>query len=501
MSTEGNGGIYSKFQERLRKIRLSRIRRKQQNDKFIQDRVQDIRKTIQKDTTPGYRASIAPQPKEKDDSLSEVIIDIRKTTKDREYVKNKVGVSKDEVNSNITIEKNNNIDSKIIDIRKNKPKIRRAKRYISDIKKENITNKEKEELLREMGADIVDKIKESFEDKLDELEVLSSELYLLNQQQNNELELKKVEGLKKRINELIKKVNELIDQYNLYKKNYYIDNVIDIDDTIIVDDIINYRYLLDSLDGEKKFVKEYKALEEFKSLYNNLKEVRDETEKLVYSNEEKIEEYEIRDKKYDNIKLGMLSASDTYKKCSSEIEKQNKYFKDLMDKVTTINSKEYTTNHLRGIGNLVNQSLKYMGLMLLSPLVGFVPGIAMQTIATKKMIGNIYKHMHIEEIRHIHYEAINYDSEINHHLCDVSYTENLIDDTLKDVERLKEDFMMIYNSNIPGYDDTLKNIQKIENKLLHNQNKISIVKRNLKNSKKLNEDKLKKVRQLNNIKE
>ena len=88
---------------------------------------------------------------------------------------------------------------------------------------------------------------------------------------------------------------------------------------------------------------------------------------------------------------------------------------------------------------------------------------------------------------------------------DISKLESVVDnilsnkfyDTLKDVSRLREDFMMIYNSNIPGYDDTLKKINAIEKKLIRNQNKISIVKKNLKQSKKLNEKKIIKVRELN----
>ena len=138
-----------------------------------------------------------------------------------------------------------------------------------------------------------------------------------------------------------------------------------------------------------------------------------------------------------------------------------------------------------------------MGLMLLFPLTGMLPGIAMQTLATKKMVGNAYRKLHLEEEKHVRYDAINYDSELNHHLVSIGYTEDLLDDTLKDVKRLKEDFISIYNSNIPGYEDTLKNIEKIENKLLHNQNKVFIIKNNLRKRKKLNEDKMIKVRELN----
>ena len=289
----------------------------------------------------------------------------------------------------------------------------------------------------------------------------------------------------------------MIEQYNLYKKNYYIDNVIGIDDSIIVDDIINYRELLDSFEDEKKFVKEIKALEEFKSLYNDLKEIRDETEKLQSANEKKIEEYDIRDKKYDNIKLEMVKTIDIGKNTEYEIEKQNKYFKELMSKISHLDREEYVTTHLRGVGNLIGQSLRYMGLMIMSPLTGLLPGIGMQTLVARRMVGNAYRSLHFEDVNHVSYSAINYDSELNHHLNDVNYVENLVDGAIRDVDRLKEDFIRIYDSKIPGYEETLKNIEKLEKKLMHNQNKVSIIKKNLKKSRKLNENKMIRVRQLN----
>ena len=517
MSTQGNGGIFSKFQERLRKIRLSRIRKKQKNkeetEKFVNGKVKEIKEVISKEPVYPRNRVIAEQPKIKDTSVSEVIEDIRATAKDRNYSRNKVGVPENDiksVNKDIVISRandkvikdNNNLEEKRIEIKENKPKIIRSKRvgYVSSLKKDNISNisdKEKQDEINKLGSDIIEKLKISFEDKIDELEVLSSELYILGQQQNNELELNKVKEVKDRINELINKINDIIDQYNLYKKNYYIDNVIGIDDSIIVDDIINYRDLLDSFENEKEFVKEIKALEEFKSLYNDLKEIRDVTEMLQNENEEKIEEYGIRDKKYNNIKIEMVKTVDIGKNTEYEIEKQNKYFTELMSKVNHIEKQEYVTTHLRGVGNLIGQSLRFMGLMLVSPLTGLLPGIGMQTLAARRMVGNAYRSLHFEDVNHVSYSAIDYDSELNHHLNDVNYVEDLVDNALRDVDRLKEDFIRIYDSKIPGYEDTLKKIEKLEKKLMHNQNKVSIVKKNLKKSKKLNEDKMVKVRQLN----
>ena len=493
MSNQGNGGIYSKFQERLRKIRLSRIKKKKQNDEFVEERVKEIREELNP-VQPNLNVKINNGVlSQLDDSTSKVIQDIKSTANDRVYDKKSVSFTyEDNMDKNL----NNNelgsddLDEVIESIRENKPKFRKNKRvgYIYGENKDDLSN---------LGAEIIDKLKKCFEDKSDELEVMMSELYILSKQQESEVELNKVKEITEKVNELVDKINIIIEQYSLYKKNYYIDNVIGIDDNIIVDDIIRYRDLLDSFEDEKKFVKEYKALEEFKSLYNNLVDIKEETEKLQLENEEKIEEYQIRDKKYDDIRLGIISSIEIGKKCSQEIVKQNEYFSELMSKINDIESEEYVTTHLRGIGNLIGSSLRFMGLMLISPFTGMVPGISMQAIATRRLIANAYNQLHFENVRRIHYDAINYDSELNHHLNDVDYADNLISDTLKDVNKLKEDFMLIYNSNVPGYEDTLKKIDKIEEMLLSSQNKIFIVKNNLNKSKKLNDEKMARVRTLN----
>lgn len=539
MGNQENGGIYSKFQERLRKIRLSRIKKRTDNEKFIQEKIEEIRKVIRQDPTSLYQKrksiGIARDKAKGNDSVSKVVCDIRNTASDRNYAKKKVGIDYEELPKKKNIKKDNilinkpivlvkkenlkeiskqdeiinkendsSIQKTISNIRKEKNKKSRKKgigyEYGNNDIKEKIKDSsldEKELLLKELSIQIIDKIRNSFEDKLDELEVLESELYFLKKDQENELELSKVKEIKKRIQDLIVKINDIIDQYNLYNRNYYLDNVIGIDDLVIVDDIINYRESLDSFSDEKRFVKEYKMLDEFRELYSNLKSVRDDVEGMVQRNEQKIEEFDIRDKKYDDIKLGVVQVNEVDRKCSLELERQNEYFSKMIDNIQKINREEYTTYHLKGIGELVNQSLRYMGFLMLSPLAGLLPGISIQTLATRRLIGNIYRNMKLEKVQHVHYEAVNYDSELNHHLCDVDYTSMMLDDTLRDIERLKEDFMMQYDSRIPGYDDTLKKINKIEEHIIHNQNKVDIIKKNLKRSKKINEEKMERVRKLN----
>ncbi len=562
MNNQGNGGIYSKFQQRLRKIRLSRSRKYVSNQDFIQDKVQEMKEIIHRDQEPSNRENvfkaIPEQRVVKEDNFSQVVEKIRSTAKDRNYGSKKVGVDTSKKDSKVEI-KNIQVDDlnkhsiskeKVIQSREDEKKVlvkpsleeypqkhfvssktetelsnmeSKEQRQVSQKKNKLIDNEpvvgfrkhkkviyapskkeeqnanvfKKEELLNIKGAEILDKLKGSFEDKLDELDVLESELYFLKKDQDEELVLKKVKEIKNKVNSLIEQINGMIEQYNLYAKNYYIDHVVGIDDKVLVDDIIDYREMLDSFSEEKKFVKEYKHLDEFKALYSKLKNVRDETNQIVKDNDLKIEKFGIRDKKYDEIKVGIVAVEKMNKDCSLEIERQNEYFSNLMEKINYIDRHEYMDYHLRGIGELISQTFRYMGLMMVSPLAGLLPGIGMQAIMTRRMIGNIYRNMRIEEVNHVYYEGIDYDSELNHHLCDVDYTSALLDDTLRDIGRLKSDFMLQYDSKIPGYEDTLKKIEKMEDRIYHNQNKVDIIKKKLQVSKKINDDKMMRIRRLN----
>ena len=96
---QDNGGIFSKFQERLRKIRLSRSKKNIQNQKFIDEKVKEIRETILQDPTPIYRGKISKKvaistkkefDKKVDTNISQVIADIRATASDRDYGTKKV---------------------------------------------------------------------------------------------------------------------------------------------------------------------------------------------------------------------------------------------------------------------------------------------------------------------------------------------------------------------------------------------------------------------------
>ena len=525
--SSNNSGVYGKFRQRLHNIKLARFKRfrlsrivgfsktkkeefKKENKVFLDGVVKDIRATSKERNYKRRKRAVVAEDDELDISIArkEVTTGIIYNNEpvDPEYYEeylymlNESDYTRDKdgkvvINGVVVIDGDKVSRSKQAKDNKKKSfsfSYSSTKRELSAMSIE-----ERKKRLKTLGVEITKKIREGFDEKLDELEVLESELWLLNQQNNSEIELERVRELKKKINDLIDKLNLIIKQYNLYAESYYMDNVIGLDDNVLLDDIIDYRTLLDSFEGEQAFIEEVKALDEFKALYDSLVEIKADTEKLQEENEEKIEEYDIRDKKYDSIKLEMISALDIGKKTDLEVSRQNEYIKRLMEDIEKIDRHEYVTSHLRGVGALLSSSLRYMRALVMSPLSGMIPGIGMQALVARRMIANAYRHLHFEDINHVYYEAIDYDSELNHHLLSVIYVEDMVDGAIKDVSRLREEFMSIYDRRIPGYEDTLKKIGEIEKNLVRSQNRVLLAKKNLKRSKKINENKLVRVRKLN----
>ena len=214
-------------------------------------------------------------------------------------------------------------------------------------------------------------------------------------------------------------------------------------------------------------------------------------------NEDKILEYGIRDQKYAQVQLELVQVDSVFRECSDEIGRQNAYFNDLMSKVSRVDQQQYSTYHLRGMGELLSGSFRYMGYLLLSPFSGFLPHIAIRTLATKEMVRQAYQQLHTEEVRHIRYEAIDYGNEISRKITDIDYTSSLIDHTLGDISKLREDFMTQYNGKIPGYEEVLKRIDDIYVAVAHSQNRVEMIRKNLKKGQLMNDHKLKYVKKMN----
>ena len=132
----------------------------------------------------------------------------------------------------------------------------------SILNKEEITNKEKIDYLNNQ---IVNKIKKRLVKYLDEIEMLESELYVINTISKDEATMEELNKTKAKVNALINKINSLKEKYKLIKN--YVDNELFIDDKddFLDEDIDYLKQLATSAEIGKnkstiKKIKEYKLL-------------------------------------------------------------------------------------------------------------------------------------------------------------------------------------------------------------------------------------------------
>ena len=153
---------------------------------------------------------------------------------------------------------------------------------------------------------------------------------------------------------------------------------------------------------------------------------------------------------------------------------------------------------MQGLNNLLSISLKYIGLLSLTPLRGILPGIAAKTYATRKLVGSMYHSLHYEKQEKIVYSFENYNLELNNRICSISTVEENIDLALQDINNLKGEFRNKFlKYNLPEYSEAYKKIELLEQDVLNSRKKIFLIKNKLAENQKVNKETLTKVRKLN----
>lgn len=106
----------------------------------------------------------------------------------------------------------------------------------------------------------------------------------------------------------------------------------------------------------------------------------------------------------------------------------------------------------------LSTSLRYIGLLTLTPLRGLLPSIGAKTAATRKLLHSMLDNMHYETTKKAVYSVSNYEQEINNKIYDVNSVEDNIELALQDVSRLKSEFKDYFlKYNLDEYEKAYKN--------------------------------------------
>lgn len=346
---------------------------------------------------------------------------------------------------------------------------------------------------------IIDLIKKDLTKIVNELEILESELYVINEINNDDRTLEECRKNLAEVRKILARIEELKQKYDFLKDNFDFEYLLESDNNELIDNVIHLRDMFGN-NEVKATVEDYKLLEEYKSLYLKIDKIHENTYKLEEERKKKEEELKDRDIDFNKLKENVYNVNRANDNYNFFVSQQDKLLKELSEKISKINSYESVTYRLKGFGKYLFNSFKYMGLLMMSPLRGFMPSIATQTIITGNVVNNLRKGLMWEENRRMVYEAVDYSGTIYNAINDLDLTDRMVDATLDDLIKFKMEYnekFKKYHGDFLEYREVIDKINSLQEKMLGNKIKIEIMKTRMKQYEKENENKLKLVRKLN----
>lgn len=350
-----------------------------------------------------------------------------------------------------------------------------------------------------LQKEIISLIKKKLVKNLNEFEILQSELYVLRELDSEDVYYKVCQEDIKEIKKLLSKIKALKEKYDYLKDNVDFEYMLSFDDNLLIDKILELKELC-SQEDIKYVIDNYKILDEYKYLYLKIDKLQDDTVKLEnYKNQKAIELRE-RDIDFNKFKDKVYDV-DIYKEQYERfISEQERLVRNIDEKLLNIATHQEVTYRLKGFNVLLGNSFKYLGLLLLNPLKGLFPSIAVQTVFTRNTIHNLYNNLEWEKKEKTVYDTIDCSVSIDMAIKDIDKTASLVDLTLKEVIELKSKYMdkfKEYENDVYGYKEAIKKINKIENAVLNSKIKIDLIKQMMLEKEKQNKNNLQMVKKLN----
>lgn len=329
---------------------------------------------------------------------------------------------------------------------------------------------------------------------------VKSEAYLTNKYSNDEDLLKEAVIIEQKIQILIDRLNEIKKQYKIIDEEKFIEDPSILDDSLLIDDIYKYRDIINNCE-QNSIPEKLKLLDEYCNLFINLEKLENKIINIKNIRKDRVDELSKRDKKFNNTKIKMNHLDEISENCNSIINKHNKYLEEISNKVKKIDEQKFISYKLKGFNELLSSSLKYLGLLSLSPFRGLIPSIAEKTIATRKLISVMLKNISYEKNEKIVYSVHNYISEIDNKIYDINNVNKNIDNAFYDIQQLKNEFKDYYfKYHLKEYVEVYKKIEKLEEDIIKNKKRIANIRNTLIKNKDENKVVLKKIRKLNNKK-
>lgn len=395
-----------------------------------------------------------------------------------------------ELTVEIKIENNAEKQEKI-----NKKKLLIEKGKLQQPEEEENKKNEKEIEKINLRCKILKKIEKNLQQKKDELEIINSEIYVINKITNENKTIKEIKEQQDRIIKLQNKIKAIKEQLKIYIDNDVINKAIMLDEKSIIDDILDYKRMLEE---EETLKEDYETIKEYTYIVEEIDKINDRCIELDVKKRQELEKLNISEEQFREMQIKVVEEDGTVELINNMMEEQNKEIQEMDDNINKIEFKyEYTYNYDL-LNKLISLELKYLALLSLSPFKSLLPSIAISTAATKDMITMLSSQKLIRTEEKIIYYAQDYTKNINDMTYKLDDIEDMLNTSLDSIEDMKEKFSNDFKSlNNPKFEELWLKIEKIEDLLKDNMSKVEIHRNKINKNKSKNNDKLKKVLELN----
>ena len=352
---------------------------------------------------------------------------------------------------------------------------------------------------KELEKKIIDLIKTDLIRMLNELEIYESELYILSEVNGDEKTLAACRENLKQARKTLERVNELKERYDYLRDNFDFEYLLETNNNELIDSVIELRNMFGN-NEVRATVDDYKLLEVYKQLYLKVDEMHEKTYKIEEQKRKQEEKLRERDIKFEELKNKVYNVNRANESYQDFVKQQNQLLADLSEKISKIDSHESVTYRMKGFGKYLFNTFRYLGLLLANPLKGLIPSIATQTIVARNAVHNLRDSLKIEENRRMVYEAVDYSNLIGSAVYDLDKTDRMVDSSLDDLVRLKMEYndrFRQYQGDFDEYRDVISRINKMQDLMMGNKIKIEMMKARMLEYERVNKNKMKLVRKLN----
>ena len=375
----------------------------------------------------------------------------------------------------------------------NKKNVKLTKSNKKEISKsENITSKENEKDIIEIK--IVEKLKKEIKEKKNELEIIDTNIYILNKITDDEYDKEKLEEEQIQIKEMLNKITSIEEQLKIYMDDKVIDDNLMLGNKDLIDEISNYKQIINSTIS---FKKEYSKIEEYLIIVEQIDNINDRCIELDKKKKEQLYKLNISEEEIENIEKKLVLEDENINEIEEKINESKNIINNLDDKVEEIESETKIIHNYDKLEKLISLELKYLMLMGLSPLKGAIPYIAISAKATKDAIDILRSGSLVSTSQKTEYFAKDYQDIINDSYYKLEEINTDLNSSLSSISNIKEKLNIEIIENHPKASQLLDKINRVEEMIKDNLSKVEIYKSKMNLYKEKNYKKLQKVHDLN----